>query len=241
MNKNNLIVIISLIVVLCILLTLTCIINKETEQEIITPSTDTNESNLTVSVDSTEQTNSNTENNTTQEIDTEIEKSKQKLLDSLGIESITMIEPQEIDPNVVYPDDPGTVDEFIQSEAVKNYISTIHYGIPVELYGVSKMTFTVGDVEYYQYDVGVKNTHLKFAAIKPIGTDEEWSFSECSIPDGSDYSVIYFTNGVPEYDLKLYTRLYDLVDWDVYYSDYTGGDTITLTSVTTGETFTVQL
>lgn len=109
------------------------------------------------------------------------------------------------------------------------------------IYSSMDLSYDVNGVGYAIYHF--KNTDLVLAS------SFDFSFSESEFYPyavgnlyGSDYSVIYFTNGLPDNSKELYEIMYDQgTHWDYYTTDYAGGDTMVLVSNTDGTTCTVDL
>lgn len=140
--------------------------------------------------------------------------------------------------NYIEADEPITCEELITTPVFNNYITNIKTPFKLKPYAISRYFYDDGMVEY---TVGFDNTDSRMVMTRYPEGETEFEFSGVVNIYGSDYSVIFFENGVPSNSKDIYYTMFDQgIPIDFYKSDYVEGNIIRLISYD-GSVLTVSL
>lgn len=110
-------------------------------------------------------------------------------------------------------------------------------GLPVESYTITDCYEVGANKQVY---VSFDNTNaMAYCIVSPDGDILDYDLP--SPMYGSDYTIIYFTQGVPDNIRQIENTLYEHSMYEWYISDYRGGDTIELVDGITQESILVDL
>ena len=168
--------------------------------------------------------------------DTEPKDEIDPIHDSNAILEITDVEDVERSEDIeeVYGFTPLTCEELIESDEYKYHLGDT----PLEPYAISR---SIADDGYIQYIVGFKNTDAEEHIYISNSEESDYMYNGIANKYGSDYSVVYFNNGVPSNSEDIYDKLYEEgISSELFTSDYTTGDTVNLISKN-GEEVTIIL
>lgn len=158
----------------------------------------------------------------------ELAKRQQEILETV---------PDVVQPEYVEADMDDKMEEYVMQvgDLYVNYFNS--RGLPVSSYRAVDCFTVGGNTQAY---IEFTNTNaVTYVLVDASG--ELIGYDTPSPIDGSDYAVIYFENGVPDNIEQIQQSTLDnrLFSW--YVSDYSGGETITLTDGSTNEVFTIML
>ncbi len=120
---------------------------------------------------------------------------------------------------------------------MKPLFSYLESSIPVDLYISSKEEMEDGRIEVV---VCCRNTDI--VCVAHTADYATWDFYDCCNKYGSDYSTVYWNNGVPDNSKPWYTKIFELGTYiPVLTTDYNGGNTGEFLDVSTGQSYTLTL
>lgn len=134
-----------------------------------------------------------------------------------------------------------TPEEFLETTAFEYYYNPPDFGIPMKVIPGEKEIF---DDMFIRYSFSIENTDLIFYVEYNTADDDgntDYVFSEVANKYGTDYSTVYFNNGVPVNSLEIYEELNEVTFISTFTTDYVDGTTCSLTDVYSGEVTVITL